>query len=232
MGIILDIIIIGILVLSTWLGYKKGLTKSLLKIFTFFIAIVISFILFKPIANLIISQTEIVNNLQITIASAFKNEDSKNNKDKDGKSYDNIIKADENSEQNIPSIFYSYIENEIIESTNEAKDFVIENASRKIAISIVNISVYIILFIVIRIVLIFIKAIAELITKLPVIKQCDELGGGIYGFLRACIVVLIGFTVISIIIPLIPSSEIIEIINQSMLAKFIYENNVIIEIIL
>ena len=242
MGIILDVIIMGILILSTWLGYKKGLTKSLLKIFTFLIAIIISFILFRPIANIVIKQTNIVNNLQSTISTAFKNEQEKNKElkdenlqDDDTQNKDNRLfneKRNNNSEQSITSIFYKYIENKIIESTNEAKDFVIEKASRKIAISIVNIGVYIILFITIRIILIFIKALADLIKKIPVIKQCDEIGGGIYGLLRASIIILVIFTIISIITSLIPLSGIIEAIDQSIIAKFIYENNIIIQIIL
>lgn len=225
-GIILDIIIIVFFALSIWMGYRKGLTQSLLKIFTFILAIIISFILFKPIANLVISKTEIDDNIQYAIIEAFKDEETESESDNVNDSKSNSANKD------MPSIFYNYIEGKIEESATEAKELVIKTASEEIAIAIVNIATFIILFIVLRILLIFVKAIANIITKIPVIKQCDELGGGIYGALRAAIIILIIFTILSIISPLISESGIIALINQSILAKLIYENNIIIQIIL
>ena len=244
-GVILDIILIGIFIFSIWLGYKKGLTKSFLKIFSFLIAVIISLILFKPIANFVITQTDIVNNLQSTISRSFKNEDEnklqeednenetiENEQNKINKSNEISENKKENSKKEFLNVFNKYIEEKVIQAGNEAKEYVIETASREIAIFIINISVYIILFIVTRIILIFVKAFTELITKIPGIKQCDELGGGVYGGLRACIIILFIFTILSIILSIVPSEGVLEVINQSILAKLIYENNIIIKIIL
>lgn len=222
-GIVIDLIIIVLFILSVWEGYKKGLTKSLLKIFTFILAIIISFILFKPISNLVISQTQIDNNIQDSIVRTFKEESSKEDKNE---------KEENNEKKNTSNMFYDYIENKVIETRDEAKDYVIETASREISNAIINIIAFIVLFIVSRIILIFIKAIADLIAKIPVIKQFDELGGGIYGGLRAMVIILILFTVLSAILPLIQESNTLAIINESILAKFIYENNIIIQIFL
>ena len=57
MAIILDLIIIGIIALSTFLGYKQGLIKVAFKIVSFFIAIVITLILYRPVTNLVINNT-------------------------------------------------------------------------------------------------------------------------------------------------------------------------------
>lgn len=223
MSIILDLIIIGIISLSTWLGYKKGLTKSFLKIFTFLIASIISLILFKPIGNIVINQTSIVDNLQSTISNSFIKQDSENkNEDKNNDTDKNKKIQEENA-----NIFYQYIEDKVTESKNELKDTVIKRVTREIAISIVNIGIYIVLFITLRIILIFVKAIADLITKLPVIKQFDELGGGVYGFARASIIILIMLTIISIILTFIPSPSILNIINETILIRFLYENIVL-----
>ena len=62
MGIIVDLIIVGILVLCIFLGYKRGLTGSLLKIVTFLLALIIAFILFKPVSNFIINNTKLDEN--------------------------------------------------------------------------------------------------------------------------------------------------------------------------
>ena len=237
-GIILDIIIIGILILSIWLGYKKGLTKSLLKIFSFLIAVIISLILFKPIANFVVTQTDIVDNLKNTISKSFKNEEIKDKDDRENEqnklTIDNSNKIQEDNQNetkdNFTNIFNKYIQEKIVEAGNEAKENVIEIASKEIAIFIVNISVYIVLFLVIRIILIFIKKFAELITKIPGIKQCDELCGGIYGGIRACIIILFIVTILSIILSIFPNNNVLDIIDQSIITKFIYENNIVIKI--
>ena len=48
MGIIVDLIIIAVVLLFIFLGYKKGLTGSLIKLLSFIIAIVVAFVLYKP----------------------------------------------------------------------------------------------------------------------------------------------------------------------------------------
>lgn len=223
MSIVLDLIIIGIIIISTWLGYKKGLTKSFLKIFTFLIASIISLLLFKPIGNIVINKTSIVDNLQLTICNSFMKQDSENKNEDQNNDADKSKKLQEGN----TDIFYQYIEDKVTESKNELKDTIVKRVTREIAISIVNIGIYIMLFIILRIILIFVKALADLITKLPVIKQFDELGGGLFGFARASIILVILLTIISIILTFIPSTSILNIINETILFRFLYENIVL-----
>ena len=67
MTLIVDLIIVGIIALCAILGYFRGLTKSLLKIVSFVLALVIAFVLFKPISLLIINHTQIDDNIQKAI---------------------------------------------------------------------------------------------------------------------------------------------------------------------
>ena len=57
MGIFVDVAIIIILALFTFLGYKKGLAKVLIKLLSFVISIIIALVLYKPVANVIIDRT-------------------------------------------------------------------------------------------------------------------------------------------------------------------------------
>ena len=59
MGIIIDIIFICILALSIYLGYKKGLVKVIFNVFAFLIAIILTVILYRPITNVVINNTEL-----------------------------------------------------------------------------------------------------------------------------------------------------------------------------
>lgn len=222
MGIIIDIIIVLIIALSAFLGYKKGLTKSFLKIFSFLIALVISIVLFKPLSNIVINNTQIDENLKNSIVSKF-NQNSEEDVEEESKNSEN--------ENNMPAIFNEYIEKEINKATNEAKQIIIEESAKQIAVVIINIGVVIIVFILSRIILIFVKGLANLITKMPIIKQCDELGGLIYGILRAALILLIVFTIMSLLAPVIENFGIITMVNSSVIGRILYNNNILFSII-
>ena len=67
MGIIIDIILIGIILLSAFLGYKKGLVKLGAKLFAGIIAIIITIIVYKPVSGMIIKNTSIDEKIKDTI---------------------------------------------------------------------------------------------------------------------------------------------------------------------
>ena len=75
MGIIVDLIIIAVVLLFIFLGYKKGLTGSLIKLLSFIIAIVVAFVLYKPVANAVIENTVIDDNIRTTLSATLGVED-------------------------------------------------------------------------------------------------------------------------------------------------------------
>ena len=213
MGIIVDLIIVGILVLCIFLGYKRGLTGSLLKIVTFILALIIAFILFKPVSNFIINNTELDENLESSIKSMF-------------------LEVEENdTNSNMPTAMTDYINKVIEGAADDAKTAVVETAARDVAISIINLGVVIVVYIIARIILIFVKGIASLITKLPVIKQFDKLGGIIFGLLKALVIIYVILAIISFVSPIITDSGVIDAINQSFIGKGMYNNNILLEIV-
>lgn len=79
MGIIIDIVLVIIVILSAFLGYKKGLVKLATKLFAGIIAIVVTIILYRPIAGLIINNTSIdekIENVVMENMTSFINESS------------------------------------------------------------------------------------------------------------------------------------------------------------
>ena len=213
MGIIVDLIIVGILVLCIFLGYKRGLTGSLLKIVTFLLALIIAFILFKPVSNFIINNTKLDENLESSIKSMF-------------------LEVEENdTSSNMPTAMTDYINKVIEDAADDAKTAVVETAARDVAISIINLGVVIVVYIIARIILIFVKGIASLITKLPVIKQFDKLGGIIFGLLKALVIIYVILAIISFVSPMITDSGVIDAINQSFIGKGMYNNNILLEIV-
>lgn len=94
MGIIIDIILLAILILSAFLGYKKGLVKLGAKLLAGVIAIIIIIIIYKPVSNIIINNTSIdekIENAIIENTTNFIDENSKVPSEVTGQLTDEIL---------------------------------------------------------------------------------------------------------------------------------------------
>lgn len=198
MGIIIDLIIIGFVLLSAYLGYRRGLLELGIKLCAFIIAIVVTFILYRPISNLVINNTSIDENIQSTI--------------------ENNINEFMNSEESKDT------SNALVES---AKNGMLSETSRTLAINIINIVILIALFVVIRIALIFVTGLANLIAKLPILKQFNKLGGVIYGLLRGILIVYVALFIINIYGQINPTNEVTKKVDTSHICKLMYNNNIL-----
>lgn len=218
MSIIIDLVIVAIIALCILIGYHKGLTGSLLKIVSFVLALIIAFILFKPVSNFIINKTDWDENLEQAIKQSFlKQEEQK--------------PEEEKTQENMSDVITNYINESVEKAGNEAKTAIVESTARNVAIMIINIAVAIGLFIVSRIILLFIKGLANLITKLPVIKQCDKLGGVVYGLLQSLVIIYIALAIISFISPMINNTSFIIALQKSFIGSAMYNNNLLLKII-
>ena len=77
MGLIIDIVIIAILALCIIMGYKKGLINVIFNIFAFLLAIIITLVLYKPVSDIIIKNTDIQEKIETEIIENTKGEEKK-----------------------------------------------------------------------------------------------------------------------------------------------------------
>lgn len=217
MSIIIDLIIVGIILLCVGLGYKKGLAKCAIKILSFVIALVVVAILYKPVSNLVIQNTEIDENIQNSVINLIGKDVSEEGK----------VKED----SNLPKTMVEHINKEVENAVGEARDNIVKNVAQEISVVTINIAVAIALFILVRIALIFVSALSKIITDLPVIKQVDKLGGIAYGVLKAGIIIFAIFAFISFISPMIEQTGIVVAINKSFIGGMLYNNNLLLKII-
>mgnify|MGYP005794201985 FL=1 len=217
MQFIIDLIVIGIIFLSTFLGYRKGLIGVAFKIASFIIAIIITLILFKPISNFIINNTEFAQTIENTIVQKLSTAEIENGQIKQ-----------ENS--NLPEVIVNYINVGLQNTVNEAKDSIVKIVARNLAETIIDIIVIIGLFIITRLLLLFAKAILEAISEIPIIKQFNKAGGILYGILRGLLLIYLTLAIISLLLPMLDKTAILNIINNSILTKILYNNNIILMI--
>lgn len=198
MGIIIDGVIILFILASVFLGYKKGLISLGIHLVAFILALVVTFILYRPIAGIVINSTQIDEKLEETIQV----------------NVENFMAENENST----------VTNSIIES---AKQGVLPQASRTLAINIIYGITMILLFVVVRICLVFVTALANAISKLPILNQFNKLGGILYGLLRGFIITYALLMIINLVIMMNPKSTFNEMLKDSHLAKAMSTYNVL-----
>lgn len=199
MNYLIDIILIAIIALTTFIGYKKGLIKVAFGLISFLLAIVIAVVLYKPISGFIIKYTTLDDKIEETVESKISSSNSTKEET------DNFI-----------ANYYSDIK-------NATTAIIAKNISQ----TIINIGCMIIVFIISNIILLFFKFSGDLIAKLPLIKQFNSAGGFIYGLLKGFILVYIILALIAIASPVIEMNELIKMINSSIITNIMYNNNVI-----
>jgi len=212
MSIVIDLVIIGVILLCIIIGYIRGLTGALIKILSFVVSLIIAFVLYIPVSNFIISNTQIDENLQSSIKNIILQEEA------------------DDVQENMPTAITDYINNKIEETANKAKENIVNSTASDVSTTIIRAGTWIGLFIVSRILLILLKFVTALITKLPVIKQFDKVGGVIYGLLEGLIITYMALAVISFVAPII-NKNLPENINNSYLGSQMYNNNLLLKII-
>lgn len=222
MAFIIDIIIIAVIALCTFLGYKKGLIKLAVGILGFFLAIIIALVLYTPISNFIINNTNVKDNIKNAISDTVK-------------SY--VIKeesAEGEEKQQESKVMVTYIDGIVAKQkemivTGEKE--LIDTVSDNVAVNIIRIGVALAVFIISKLILIFINVFADLIGKLPIIKQFNKAGGTIYGVIQGILIVYIVFAVISLIAPMLNNTDFLEQINNSLIGNMVYNNNIILKLL-
>ena len=205
MWIIFDLILIGIIALSTFIGYKQGLVKSAIKILSFFIAIIIALGLYKPVSNIVIKNTTIDESIKNAIIEKIMPEE-----------------GDKNAEISVDEKISTVI---MKNATNT-----IEGVAEAFSVKLIEIVILLLIYILAKIALKFVTILADLIAKLPILKQVNKTGGIVYGIIKGIILVYTILAVVYLVAPLLNKS-VSENIDKTIITKTLYNNNIILNII-
>ncbi len=196
---IIDIIILVFILLSAIGGYRKGLISLGIHLFAFVLALLISFVLYRPIGNIIINTTQVDETIQATIQ---KNAETMVNT----KGFENDLTKS------------------LVES---AENGMLPEVSKELAYNIVYLGTMIVLFLVLRVCLMLVNTVANAISKLPVLDQVNKLGGAAYGVVRGIIITYAVLLIISLGIAINPTTKLTQMIDDTYLAKTMMENNIL-----
>lgn len=212
MGIVVDLIIVAVMLLFIFLGYKKGLTGSLIKLLSFVIAIVLAVILYKPVGNVVIENTTIDDNIRTSLNETFGVQENK---------------QEEKNEENVPSSIMNNINKEIENATDEVKTNVIDETTK----TVVYVGSAIVIFLAVKVVLLIVSLFTSQITKLPIIRQVDKIGGLAYGAIEGIVIVYAILAVISLTSVIWANNAVVMAIGKSTLGEMLYNNNFILNLL-
>lgn len=196
MNILVDVIIIGIILLSTFFAYRKGLITLAIQLVAVVIAVVLTLLLYKPVSNVIINVTGIDESIQNAILEEAN---------------DMMTNDEEGANQVVETI----------------QNGMLPETAKTISINIIEGAVILILYIVIRIVLKFVTALANLVSKLPILNQLNQLGGIIYGILRGVLIVYILLLIVNLSGEIEPQNHVYTAVEESYIGKMMNENNIL-----
>ena len=212
MGIVVDLIIVAVMLLFIFLGYKKGLTGSLIKLLSFVIAIVLAVILYKPVGNVVIENTTIDDNIRTSLNETFGVQENK---------------QEEKNEENVPSSIMNNINKEIENATDEVKTNVIDETTK----TVVYVGSAIVIFLAVKVVLLIVSLFTSQITKIPIIRQVDKIGGLAYGAIEGIVIVYAILAVISLTSVIWANNAVVMAIGKSTLGEMLYNNNIILNLL-
>lgn len=215
MGIVIDCLVVLVMVSCIFVGYKKGLMKVAINFIAIFLSIILALILYKPVANFIVNNTELDEKINSGVYEKIKDEDFYN-------------LSDEAKDKNgLLQISDKYI-NEAIQSS---KDNVAQYVSDRITETIINGIAFVIVVIALRVVLILLYLLSDVIGSLPIIKQFNKSGGILYGVIEGLFFVNLVFAILYVLNPVCLNGKIDEAVQKSNLGKLAYNDNIIINMI-
>lgn len=212
MGIIFDIIIIAIIAINIFICYKKGLVKLAVGLIAVLASIILALILYKPVSNVIINKTEIDEKIENIIIENFSADTPENGETK----YVGLI---------------DYLEKYVKDAATKTQNELVYETAGTMSVKIINIVVLLAIFIIARAILVLLTFISDMITSLPLIKQFNEIGGVLYGIIKALLIIYVILAIVFLIVLISGKSTIADLISSSYITKFFYDNNILLNMI-
>ncbi|MCG8501935.1 MAG: CvpA family protein [Firmicutes bacterium] len=243
---LLDFAVLGVMILYCIRGMSKGLVLSVFDIASFFVA-AFGAGKFYPVVSDMIMKTSIYESLKEGIGeSLFKNAQPIVQTTAPGIAETTTAVSETNvgvMQDTVQSVIDSLLLPQSIKTALiDMKNFdinslldvqgMIEQLSGNISVIIVNIISVILIFMAIKLILFIVGSTLDQFMKLPVLNEMNKLGGGIFGVVNGLIIIYIVFAILTLFAPIQASAPLIEMINESSIAKIFYNHNILLNWIL
>lgn len=228
-AVILDAVLVFVLLLSFFLGARRGLIKSVWKMGAWIITIILVMTLKTPFTSMLAqtpTATRIYNSITEKITPVFMDN-----------LYDGKLSAPQKNEiartLHLPSVVVSQVLHDydteaVAAGTTTAVKRAVDNIARALTMMIIGFIASVVLFILIKIAMFIIYRILDAFSKLPVIRGANKFLGAILGFVNAFLIICIVCAIISFAAS--DNSEIYRMINETYVVKYFYNYNILLQL--
>ena len=245
------ICVIGILAISAYTGWKKGVIRIVVSLLSLVATILLTIVLSPSIETLLKENTSVYDTLESKIYSSIIKDEQINNATNQviGSEAEMASQYDENSEQiasyideiteaiNLPENVAVQIKQAVSDvndlslnsSMNTVKDQVLIELATRFTAFIYSVIVHIVVFIIVLILLRILLVVTDVVGRLPIIRQANHIGGCIAGVLEGLFIVWSLFTIVSLAGRTGFGASIIANINDNSFLSWINNNNIIIK---
>ena len=219
------IVILLILLLFIWMGYRRGFIREIVSFFFVFLSLSLAWAINPYINDFLISETPVYSTIQETCtdfvqkqSSDLENETESSSQFNDGLNLPEVLRK--NIEKNNNTENYAEL------SVNTLTEYVSGYLARTIVNGLSYVLAYILATIGIRIVV----YILNLIAGLPILKTANKLTGGLVGFVKGLVFIWILFLILTVLCSTEIGKTSLELIEKDSLLSVIYQYDPLIQI--
>lgn len=229
---VIDYVVIGIVGISVLFGFYRGFISSVLNVGGGLISFGLSFWLYPKLAGVIQGNEELVRTLRNYTDTSSRLGDL-------NLAITNVVQLGQQGIQEVlskvslppplDSLLQFNLENQVYAASGGAVN-VQDYVDQTIVQACINILCFLICFVALYLLLSILVNVIKAVFRLPLLKQLDGLAGGVFGFLRGLLICLAAFTLIPLVMTVVPLEPVAELIDQSVLAPVFSNGNLILAI--
>ncbi len=222
-----DYIILAIIAIIVITSYYRGFIKTLFDTISMLVTYGLTYYLYPYVSKFVRMETNLYRDLTEYINDKFD--------------FDKILQGVVTKEGELKAIKDLPLPEsikDIITANNNLEMFELldvssfaEYISGSLASIVVNVIVFVALFLIIWIALSILINALNLVAMLPGLKEVNKLAGAGVGLLQGIIFIFIGFAVVSLVISVNNSIELVTLIEESTVGSFLYNNNPIMDLL-
>ncbi len=217
-----DIAVFVIVAAFMVFGLKNGFLYSVFRLVSYVMSVVFA-IKFYPVISNVLQKTVLYTNIKTAVINGIVKRQMGNSAVPKEGTAQAIVDG-----LKLPGFIKDSINEKVFQQDIFGFQKILDAVGSEIAMLVINILSVILIYLIIRCALIFIKVIIKTISKLPVFKQLDKTGGVVLGAIEGVLVIYVLCAVL-ILFSAFPKFEpTIESIEDSKFANYFYQNNFIV----
>ena len=210
------IVILLILILFIWMGYRRGFIREIVSFFFVFLSLSLAWAINPYINDFLISETPVYSTIQETCTDFVQKQSS------------DLENETESSSQFIYGLNLPEVLRKNIEKNNNTENYaelsvntLTEYVSGYLARTIVNGLSYVLAYILATIGIRIVVYILNLIAGLPILKTANKLTGGVVGFVKGLVFIWILFLILTVLCSTEIGKTSLELIEKDSLLSVI-----------